>query len=153
MRQLEAEFEFAGFTWPRYVARMACGVSALKRKYQGRKVCGEYYHAPKPGNNSRGFYLESGGQPFTRWYWCDDVKDAGIDHTGWFCDDDHCSKIRGIVAHISHGRYLAGWSMGGGMASGIEYRVFHCPIDAARYADSLAESVAESEREYQESKG
>lgn len=143
---LTPEFTFAGFTWPRYVARMACGYAALKKKAETRKVCGEYYHAPKPSAAGKGFYLDSDGQPFTRWEWCDNVC-RSINHTGWFADEFQDTKIRGIVARLTQGRYLAGWSMGEGMASAIEYRIFDDIEEAARYADSLAESVAESERE------
>lgn len=150
MRKLETEFSFAGFTWPRYVADMACGKAALRRKAQTRKHCGGYYHAPKPGSDSRGFYLDSDGQPFTRWVWCDQVEGVRINHKGWFCDDDQFQTIRGFVARLSHGRYLAGWSMGEGMASGVDYRVFTDETEAARAADSMAEGVAESEREYRE---
>lgn len=150
---LTPEFTFAGFTWPRYVARMACGHAALKKKAKTRKVCGEYYHTPRPSftdwKTGKGFYLDSDGQPFTRWEWCDDVC-RSIRHTGWFADEFQDTKIRGIVARLTHGRYLAGWSMGEGMASEIEYRIFDDIEDAARYADSLAESVAEAERERRE---
>lgn len=57
------------FQWPRYVARMACGPAELRKKWAGRKVCGEYYHAPRPetAGTGRGFYLDSDGQPSGRW--------------------------------------------------------------------------------------
>lgn len=145
-------FNFAGFQWPRYVARMACGPAQLRKKWEGLKFCGEYYHAPKPENagTGRGFYLDSNGQPFTRWKWCDEVSGVYIDHTGWFCDEyGDGGKIRGIVAALPHGRFLAGWSMGKGMASTVDAEVYDTAEDAAYVADSMAESAAEREREYQ----
>lgn len=154
LRQLAPEFSFAGFTWPRYVARMAAGAAALRRKHSARRVCGEYYHAPRPeqAGTGRGFYLASDGQPFTRWRWADDAY-SGIGHTGWYTDaHGEGDRIRGIVVALPHGRFLAGWSMGEGMASTVECApVFGSAIDAAIYADRLAESAAEVEREYRNS--
>lgn len=143
-------FAFAGFTWPRYVATLT-PLSGLRKKREMRKVCGGYYHAPTPNsNNGRGFYLGNAGQPFTRWQWADDVEGAHISHSGWFTDDyGDSEKIRGIVVLLPHGRYMAGWSMGKGMASTIEPGVFDDIVDAARVADSIAENAADNEREYQ----
>ena len=148
---MKTEFQFAGFSWPRHVARMACGPAALRKKWAGRKFCGEYYHAPRPSDSGtgKGFYLESDGQPFTRWMWADDV-DSSIRHAGWFCDDyGDGEKIRGIVVRLPHGRFLAGWSMGESMSSIVDGRLFDDESAAARYADQLAESAADREREYQ----
>jgi len=145
-------FQFAGFQWPRYVATLT-PLSGLRKKRELRKVCGGYYHAPKPNsNNGRGFYLSDAGQPFTRWQWADDVEGASIRHTGWWTDDyGDSEKIRGIVVRLPHGRFMAGWSMGEGMASTIEPGVFDDIVDAARVADSIAENAADREREYQAS--
>lgn len=145
-------FSFAGFTWPRYVARMAQGPAQLRKKWAVRKVCGEYYHAPRPetAGTGRGFYLESEGQPFTRWQWCDEVDGVRIDHTGWLTDEyGDGERIRGLVAALPHGRFLAGWSMGEGMASTVEADLYDTAKDAAYAADSMAERAAEDEREYQ----
>lgn len=144
-------FAFAGFQWPRYVATLT-PLSGLRKKRELRKVCGGYYHAPKPNsNNGRGFYLSDAGQPFTRWQWCDDV-DTSIQHTGWFTDDYGTGdKIRGIVILLPHGRFMAGWSMGEGMASTIEPGVFDAIDEAAQMADEHARVAAENEREYQAS--
>lgn len=147
----EKKFNFAGFQWPRFVANMACGPAALRKKWANRKFCGEYSHAPNPEllGTGRGFYLNSAGQPFNRWQWADDAY-ASIGHTGWFCNEYQDEKIRGIVAFLPHGRFLAGWSMGEGMASIVDAApIFGNQIDAAIYADRLAELAAEREREYQ----
>jgi hypothetical protein len=146
-------FTFAGFQWPRYVARMACGPAALRKKWAGRKFCGEYYHAPCPdtaGTGRRFFYLDSDDQTFTRWQWCDEVPGVRIGHTGWFCDEyGDYEKIRGIVVALPHGRFLAGWSMGKNMSSAVDTDLYDTAEDAAYVADSMAERAAEREREYQ----
>ena len=142
-------FQFAGFTWPRMVARSAFGPALLRKKWASRKFVGEYHHAPPPNNiRGRGFYLDNVGQPFARWKWADDV--VKLRHTGWFCDEYQDSKIRGIVAILPHNRFLAGWSMGEGMASEVDGAIYDTPEDAAHAADSMAEYAAEREREYQE---
>ena len=147
-------FTFAGFVFPRYLATLPAGPlsrRAADRK-PGRAICGDYYHAPKPNAaTGRGFYLDSDGMPDLRWQWCDEVEGARIRHTGWFCDDGQSQTIRGIVMRLPKGRgFLAGWSMGEGMASTIDYSpIFDNAADAAHCADSMAESAAESEREYQ----
>ena len=144
-------FQFASFTWPRMVARAAFGPALLRKKWAGRKFVGEYHHAPTPnGIRGRGFYLDSDGQPFTRWKWADDV--VKLRHTGYFCDLHADQTIRGIVAILPHNRFLAGWSMGENMASGVDGSIYDTPEDAAHAADSMAEYAAEREREYQEAR-
>ena len=149
MKTLEPQFTFAGFVWPRYVANMATLQTLRKKKEQRRYTCG-YYHAPKPNASGKGFYLDSDNQPFTRWKWCDDVEQS-IRHTGWFCDEHgDGSKIRGLVVYLPHGRFMAGWSMGEGMASSVDADLYDDETSAAYAADSMAENAAEKEREHQE---
>jgi hypothetical protein len=147
-------FRFAGFQWPRYVATLPAG--SLRQRAESRKpgraMCGDYYHAPTPdGAKGRGFYLTSSDALGLRWQWADECEGARIRHTGWFCDDDQCEKIRGIVMRLPRGRgFLAGWSMGEGMASTVDYSpIFDNAADAAACADSMAENAADNEREYQ----
>jgi len=142
-------FQFAGFTWPRYVATLT-PLSGLRKKREGRRITGGYYHAPTPNsNNGRGFYLDDAGQPFTRWQWADEACDS-IPYSGWYTDDHGDSeKIRGIVILLPHGRYMAGWSMGEGMASTIEPGVFDDINEAAQMADEHARVAADAEYEYQ----
>jgi predicted GNAT superfamily acetyltransferase len=71
------------------------------------------------------------------------VDGVRIDHTGWFCDE-YGTKIRGIVVALPHGRFLAGWSMGEGMASTVDADLYDTAEDAAYAADSMAESAADS---------
>ncbi len=77
-------------------------------------------------------------------------------HSGWYTDPDSCSSkdgtglCWGIVARLPHGRFLAGYEMGG---SGQQ--VFFCDVHddertAANMADQHARVVAERECEYQQ---
>jgi hypothetical protein len=150
MQALTPEFSFAGFTWPRYVAVMAQGRAAMKHKRELRKVCGGYYHAPTPNaSRGKGFYLNDAGQPGSRWKWADDVAPCNIRHKGWYCDEYQDQTIRGIVILLPHGRYLAGWSMGEGMASAVDSTLYTDAVEAAHAADEEARIAAEREREYQ----
>ena len=143
-------FTFAGFQWPRYVATLT-RIDGLRAKRETRKFTGGYYHSPKPNApDGTVFYLGDAGMPFTRWQWCDDAC-SSIRHTGWWFDDECDEKIRGIVVLLPHGRFMAGWSMGEGMASTIEPGIFDDIDEAARMADEHARVAADNECEYQES--
>jgi hypothetical protein len=136
-----SRFNFAGFQWPRYVARLERG--SLKSRMRARRtMCtGEYYHAPKPGNSEGvGFYLGS-----------DSTFRLRYELTGpaFYCDEHGDGTIQGVVFTLPGGRgFLAGWTMGENMASSIDYDIFDNADDARRAAESRAESAAESQREY-----
>jgi len=145
-------FTFAGFQFPRHVATMETGPPRRRLAYRKSRCTGNHYHAPKPGNTSRGFYLYEGDACGLRWQYADEVS-SSIRHTGWFCDEWGDTKIRGIVLRLPHARgFLAGWTMGIGMASAVDYSpIFDDESDAAACADSMAQNAAGSEREFQES--
>lgn len=146
LTKLTPEFTFAGFTFPRYIPELR------RSNFDKRTSRSIYYHAPKPltgKHPGKGFYLDSDGSP-NRWEWADEIDGARINHTGWFCDEYRDEKIRGIVVRLPHGKLLAGWSMGEGMASEVDGTLYTDEIEAARAADSEAEAAAEREREYQE---
>lgn len=149
-------FTFAGFTFPKYVWTLPKGDFKKRIERHVNACTGDYYHAPEPNNTvdrSIDFYLDSDGMPDLRWKWCDEVDGCHVDHTGWYTDEYGDSwKIRGIVLRLPNNRgFLAGCSMGRGMASTVEYQIYDDEVDAAYAADSIAESTAESERDYQES--
>lgn len=147
------EFSFAGFDFPKFVWMLPRGAKAERVKRMRNPVCGPYYHAPTPNqNNGQGFYLDSDGMMGLRWEWCDDVDGVSINHTGWYTDEfGDFDKIRGIVLRLPRGRgFLAGWSMGKGMASDVDATIYQDEQSAAYAADSMAEHAAEREREYQE---
>lgn len=91
--------------------------------------------------------------------------EGGPDHNGWYTNPhgesarDGSGLCWGIVAQLAGKdrapRYLAGYQFGG-VDSGAQValgRIYDCPRDAARAADGLAESAAETEKEYQEAWG
>jgi hypothetical protein len=141
-------FTFAGFTWPRAVAMLPEGALARRISRMRRPLTGPYCHAPEPrtpGEQAKFFYLDSEFMPGLRWRWCDEVVKS-IRHTGWFYNDIHDEKIRGLVMQLPHGRgYLAGWSMGKGMASLLDLSVYPDAIGAAQAADDMAHYAAERE--------
>ncbi len=153
-------FSFAGFAWPMRIAEFHTSRHNTRKLSNGREVAARmrfaYYHAPKPivarGDHGRGFYLASDGAPGLRWQWADDVA-RSIRHKGWWTDPHgDGDTIRGLVFRLTHGRgFLAGWSMGEGMASTVEYAIFEDEVDAARAADELARIAAEREMESRES--
>lgn len=153
---MEKTFDFAGFTFPRPVGMLPRGTLAKRLKQSKEpKYASGYFMQPTPilGGTHPGafFYLDSDFMPGLRWQWAEDVKDARIRHSGWYSDEDGVGElIRGIVLRLPHGRgFLAGWSMGEGMASFVEGDIYDDLVEAARAADSIAESTAERERECQ----
>lgn len=95
------------------------------------------------------WYCHTGPQ-FRDEKFCDEVEEARIDHTGWFTRDDGGAKIRGIVARLSHGRFIAGYYSSDNDERVYLDRIYTEVKEAANDADSEAERVAESEREYNE---
>ena len=145
------QFEFAGFGWPRNVSMLPRGDVAKRLERKRNPVTGPYYHAPKPGAKAAFFYLDSDFMPGLRWQYCDDISNARIRHTGWFTNEFQDDKIRGVVFRLPNKRgFLAGWTMGEGMASELDYYVWDDEVDAAHAADSQAEDAAERQREYEE---
>lgn len=111
------------------------------------RVDTSYRTHPDPGAKTMFFYMGSDFAPGLRWKWADKVCDVSIDHVGW-CSDAFCDDtIRGFVMALPHGRgFLAGWSMGEGMASEVSYEIHETEQRAAYRADQMAERVADEER-------
>lgn len=155
-RPLTPEFHFAGFNFPKYVWSLPRGPLSKRLERAKNPVTGPRYHSPRPVERrqdaGQGFYLEDAHGSFAlRWKWCDEVGGIRIRHTGWFCDDFQDEKIRGLVFRLPKGRgFLAGWSMGEGMASEVAGDIHATEEEAAFTADSMAESAAEDERERRE---
>jgi hypothetical protein len=153
---LPVEREFAGFSWPKYAWMLPKGTLKKRLERARNNICGPYYGGCTPvqeqaGHGGTCFYLESDFMPQLRWEWADEVNGSRINHRGWYTDEfGDGDKIRGIVMRLPRNRgFLAGWSMGEGMASTVEYDIYDDALWAASSADSLAKSVAEREREYQ----
>lgn len=147
---------YAGFTYPRKLWVLPAGTLASRlaktKQPQQPIIVGDcYYLEPYPltrDNKTTFCYLD---HPKTlRWQWADDVS-VSIRHQGWFLDDFQDDTIRGVVFRLPKNRgFLAGASMGVGMATWIECKIIYCDIHAALSADRMAELLAEDEREYRE---
>lgn len=124
-----------------------------------RRTCGPYKWTPSTPGTGRGFYqagargLEVGDSTFSlRLEWADDfLSYSRLKGTTYYCDEDGFCSMRPIIARLPSGRgFLAGWTMGQGMAACVDSTIYAEPEDAARAAHSLAESDAEKERDYRE---
>lgn len=144
MHTLKPEFQFAGFTFPRYIVDLPIGKAAMRKKRELRKVCGGYYHTPKPGGSGGwGFYYQSrDGSSFN----------LRIEETGdsFYCDPDGHQEMHAIIARLNHGRgFLVGWTMGKGMCASLDSDVFTDEDDARRAAKIRTSDAADRECEYQ----
>lgn len=72
---------------------------------------------------------------------------------GYYTDTYGNETIAPIVVRLSHGRLLAAWTMGEGMATSVDRSdVFTSERDAWIAAHHMAKRDAETEREYQASR-
>lgn len=98
------------------------------------------------------WYAHTGPQ-FRDECFADEMTDSPIDHTGWHTMangetfKDGTGLARGIVARLPHGRFIAGYWWGDNGERVYFPEVHTCPRDAARAADSHAETFADSARE------
>ena len=94
------------------------------------------------GNYKTPIWYAHTGEQFRDERFCDDV--ARIGHTGWFTNTDGDEKARGIVARITHGRFIAGYHWASNDERVYFPEVYDNETEAARAADSHAEAFAES---------
>lgn len=97
------------------------------------------------------WHTQSGADYFRAVRYADEVY-RGITHIGWFTDaDEHGGKetARGIVASLSHGRFIAGYELSMNDERVYFAQVFTNETDAARMADEHARVIGEQESEYQ----
>ena len=95
--------------------------------------------------NKNAIWCSHKGPNFRSEKYADEV--SSIDHTGWFTDVDQSEKARGIVARLTHGRFIAGYHWDSNDERVYFPEIFDDEDDAARAADSHAESFAEIARE------
>ena len=98
-------------------------------------------------NGGAPIWYAHAGAAFRREKYADECY-QGIRHKGWYTDAECDEKARGIVVRLPHGKFLAGceWSANGERVYFPE--VFVDERDAARRADSHAESFADACREH-----
>lgn len=92
------------------------------------------------------------GPNFRDEMYCDEVPGMSrtIKHTGWFTDTFEDSKARGIVARLTHGRFIAGYEWDSNGERVYFDAVHDNERDAALMADEHARVFAESAREHSE---
>ena len=76
-----------------------------------------------------------------------DTCEGGPDHSGWFTDSEGYDKAVGIVASLSHGRFIAGYRWTSNDERVYFDDVFTDESEAARMADEHARVFADSARE------
>lgn len=118
--------------------------------WRDARACGFHNGESYSGQISPGFnppgktpiYSTHAGPYFRDERFADDVV-ANIRHKGWYSDTDCGATVRGIVARLPHGRFIAGyyWSDNGERVYYPES--FDDATDAAHAADSRAERYAE----------
>lgn len=77
-----------------------------------------------------------------------EIPRAGVRHNGWYSDADCSATMCGIVARLTHGRWIAGYYSSENGERVYLARVFDEMDDAVRAADDEAQRVAEEERGY-----
>ena len=50
------------------------------------------------------------GEQFRNERYCDEIA-RSIHHSGWYCDQYQYNKARGVVAHLPHGKFVAGYEI------------------------------------------
>lgn len=124
---------------------------SLARRRDMRRVCGPYmWTVPAAGRTEgRDYYAaDEEGNPSTH--------DASFmlravarprSFGGYRIDDG--DAYMPVVLRLPRGRgFLAGWTMGKGMASSVGFTIYQDESDAWRVADREAQSAAASEAEY-----
>lgn len=100
------------------------------------------------------WYAHSGavfrGERFAQDVTNDDHCRAAVDHNGWYGDVDGNRLYMGLVARLSHGRFIAGYYCDDNNERVYFDEIFTDEYEAARFGDSEAEKVAEVDREYDE---
>ena len=100
-------------------------------------------------NQGAGSWYSHGGEQFRNERDAGDVC-ATVRHNsggGWYTDAYHHEAARGIVARLSHNRFIAGYRWTSNDARVYFSEVFTDEKDAARMADEHARIFAESARE------
>lgn len=128
----------------------------MAERLKSREHTGPYYWTPAKPGTGRGFYQSSD------YLACgDSTFDLRLDYANthlrefrfarieaYWCDSDGFTSLTPIVARLPHGRgFLAGWTMGKGMAASLDATIYGDISDAAIAAHDMAERDAENERD------
>lgn len=143
------QFVWAGLSFPRWLPPRLDGARAPWRDRLGRRLhptVGPYMTAPRPnGSGPWSFYLGADAPFELRVQFAADYTDRA---RRWYADADGIDTCEGIVARLPRGRgFLAGWTLGEGMASCLEPTTYADPLEAAHAADESARIYALEERD------
>lgn len=119
------------------------------RRYTLKTYSAAYCQLSQGFNDKKPVWYSHTGPSFRNERYCDDVS-PWIEHTGWFCDVYQDRKARGIVASLTHGRFIAGYELDDSRERVYFSEIYDDEIEAARGADYHAEKIADSESEYSE---
>lgn len=128
----------------------------LEDRLRSRRFVGPYYWRPSAPNTGRGFYMGAGmevdraGSTFRL-----RIEEANKHLSGrasnvlaYWCDEFGDTTLTPIIARLPHVRgFLAGWTMGEGMASALDPSIYDTAECAAYAAHSMAAGDAEKERD------
>lgn len=87
------------------------------------------------------------GPEFRDERYCDEIA-RSIGHNGWFAGSDCYETVRGIVARLPHGRFIAGYVQSVNSERTYYPEIFDDERDAALMADEHARVIAETAREF-----
>lgn len=122
------------------------------RKYGFHDWQSAYGHLDQGMNGNLRVWYTHTGEYFRDERFADEVNPS-IHHTGWFTNHDGTTckdgsgLARGIVARLSHGRFIAGYWWGDNDERVWFDEVYSDEVDAANAADSHAENWADVCRE------
>ncbi len=130
-----------------------------------RKHTGPYKWRPAAPGKGRGFYTQydkSTSDPSCAQHGAgfnlriepaQDHVSGRMSYTTGFGGSDLSETYKPIVFRLPRSRgFLAGWTLGAGMASTLEPEIYDCIQDAAMAAYSCAQSAAEDEIDYQDAR-
>ena len=106
------------------------------------KYAGSQYEKRMP------VWVTFGASPFRNEQFVDELDSVNIDHRGWFTDADCSRTLRGLVAYLAGGRFLAGYVNSDTGEKVYFCKVFDCEKEAAWFADAEAKQLAEEEQEH-----
>ena len=96
-------------------------------------------------NNGENVWYCHTGATFRHEKYAHDFGLRSIDHKGWYCNSFYSAKTIGIVAMLTHGRFIAGYENDDSGERVYFPQIFTDEFDAARMADEHARVQAEIE--------
>lgn len=132
-----------------YLKKYAAGKNWVKPKTWRQVRFANFKNSHAIGQGTSGktpiWYVTDADGFFSREKFADAV--INLRHTGWFTDCDASEIARGIIVALPHGKFIAGYHWDSNDERVYFPEIYTDSDDAARAADSHAESFAEVSRE------